>query len=59
MTTSDRWLKILLKKLVESVDGVNSSGCRGVEVGNEAFNYCKGFGGRVGMERPYGDVDEK
>ena len=49
LTTSDIWLKTLLKALVYRGGGLNRSGYRGVEVGTKSNSFCGGFVGRVGM----------
>ena len=59
LTTSDSWLKRMLKTLVDREVRVNSSGCRDMEVGTEANIFRRGFGGRVGMEIPNGAIDKK
>ena len=41
---SDGWLKTLLKALVYRGGGVNSSGCRDMELKTKANCYCRFFG---------------
>ena len=59
LTTSDSLLKILLKKLVDKGGRVNNRGCKGMSLGTKANSCCRGFWGRVDMERPNGPGDEK
>ena len=47
----------MLKMLVYRGDGINSSSYRGMKFGTEANSCYTDFWGRVGMERPNGDVD--
>ena len=49
LITSDGWLEMLLKTLVNRGGGVNSSGCRGMTVGTKANSCHRFWGGHVGM----------
>ena len=57
--TSDGWLKLVLKTLVYREGGANSSGFRGMSVGN-IYNSChRCFWCGVGMENPDSAVYEE
>ena len=53
MTTSNIWLKTMLKTLDDRVGGVNSLGHRRMAVGTEANSWHRGLGG----ECWYGEVE--
>ena len=44
LTNIDRWLKTLLKTLVNRGGELNSIGCRGMSVGNKANIFCSFLG---------------
>ena len=54
--TSDRWLKMLLKKMIYRLGVVNSLSCGGMSMGNKDNSCCRVFRGRVSMEIANGAV---
>ena len=57
-TTSDGWLKLVLKTLVYKGGLVNSSGYRDMEVSTKTNTCRRGFWCSFFMEMPYGSVND-